>query len=269
MENRAGGATKLTNMETSDRQELSLKDRVAVVTGAARGIGEAVAYALASKGAVVVLTARDQARLAEVEAAIKKAAGRAAAIPCDLTHPPVVEAFGKRVAEIFGRCDILVNNAGLGLLGKPLLDCTLEEWNRLMDTNLRGPFLMIRALAPMMVAARAGHIVNISSLAGRNPLPNGAAYAASKWGLNGLTYSLAEELRQYGVRVSAIAPGSVNTRFGANANSSSSNQTVPQREKDRSKMIQPADVAEAVLQVVTQPANAFISEVLLRPTMKP
>jgi 3-oxoacyl-[acyl-carrier protein] reductase len=259
----------LTIMETPVPREPSLKDQVAVVTGAARGIGEAVAHALATRGAVVVLTARDQARLAEVEAAIKKVGGQAAAIPCDLTHPPVVEAFGKRVAEIFGRCDILVNNAGLGLLGKPLVECTLEEWTRLMDTNLRGPFLMIRALAPMMIAARAGHIVNISSLAGRNPLPNGAAYAASKWGLNGLTYSLAEELRQYGVRVSAIAPGSVNTRFGATAGSSNQTERAPRQEKDRSKMIQPADVAEAVLQVVTQPANAFISEVLLRPTIKP
>jgi 3-oxoacyl-[acyl-carrier protein] reductase len=117
---------------------------------------------------------------------------------------------------------------------------------------------MIRSLAPLMIAAKSGHIVNISSLAGKNALPQGAAYSASKWGLNGLTYSVAEELRQYHVRVSVIAPGSVDTHFGAAGST-----------KDRSKMIQPDDVAQAVAMLVTQAATSFVSEILLRPTMKP
>ena len=100
------------------------------------------------------------------------------------------------------------------MLRKPLIDLPVEEWDQMMHTNLRAPYLMIRSLAPMMIAARCGHIINISSLAGKNILPEGAAYSASKWGLNGLTYSVAEELRQYNVRVSVIAPGSVNTHFG-------------------------------------------------------
>ena len=98
--------------------------------------------------------------------------------------------------------------------GKLLHEIKPEEWDLIFDTNLRGPYLMIRALAPLMIAARSGHIINISSLAGRNPLPKGAAYAASKWGLNGLTYSVAEELRQFNIRVSVVAPGSINTDFG-------------------------------------------------------
>lgn len=132
-----------------------------------------------------------------------------------------------------------------------------DAWDAVMGTNLRGPYLMIRAFAPMMIAARGGHIVNISSLAGHNPLKNGAAYAASKWGLNGLTYSVAEELREYGIRVSAIAPGSVNTGFGVSSG------------KDASKKIQPEDVANVVAMLVTQAPQSFVSEVLLRPTFKP
>ncbi len=248
-------------------QPISLKDRIAVVTGAARGIGEAISRMLAREGATVVLTARNREQLEAVKSEIEKHSGRAVVLPCDLTDPASVEALGKSVTAQFGRCDVLVNNAGVGLLGKPLVDCTPEEWDRILQTNLRGPFLVIRALAPMMIAARSGYIVNISSLAGRNPLPNGAAYAASKWGLNGLTYSLAEELRQYGIRVTAIAPGSVNTHFSASANPGTGKGMW--QEKAPSKMLQPDDVAATVLHVITQPANAFVSEVLMRPTVKP
>jgi 3-oxoacyl-[acyl-carrier protein] reductase len=232
--------------------------QVAVVTGAARGIGEAIAVRLARMGAVVVLTARDSARLTQVKAAIEQQPGKAVVLPCDLTDAKAVAAFGERVSEQCGRCDILVNNAGVAVLRKPLVDLPVEEWDQMMNTNLRAPYLMIRSLAPMMIAARAGHIINISSLAGKNVLPEGAAYSASKWGLNGLTYSVAEELRQYNVRVSVIAPGSVNTGFGASGST-----------KDRTRMVQPDDVAQVVAMLVTQAPNSFVSEVLLRPTTKP
>ncbi len=239
----------------------ALKNQVAVVTGAARGIGEAVARTLAHMGASVTLIARDRAQLEKVQNGIEQDGGRAEAIACDLTDPKAVAAMGDRLKKQHGRCDILVNNAGVGAPGKPLIELTPEEWDKVMDTNLRGPYLTIRALAPMMIAARSGHVINISSLAGKNPLPNGAAYAASKWGLNGLTYSAAEELRQYNVRVAVIAPGSVDTGFGGGK--------APGQGKDRSKMVHPADVAKAVAMLVTQAPNSFISEVLLRPTMKP
>jgi 3-oxoacyl-[acyl-carrier protein] reductase len=235
-----------------------LRDQVAVVTGAARGIGEAIANRLADMGAIVVLTARDQARLAQVKTAIEHHGGRASVLPCDLTDEKAVAALGEKVTKEHGRCDILVNNAGVGVLRKPLIDLPVEEWDQMMHTNLRAPYLMMRSLAPLMIAARSGHIINISSLAGKNILPEGAAYSASKWGLNGLTYSAAEELRQYNVRVSVIAPGSVNTHFGG-----------PRGTKDPSRMIQPDDVARVVAMLVTQAPTSFISEVLLRPTMKP
>jgi 3-oxoacyl-[acyl-carrier protein] reductase len=235
-----------------------LSKQVAVVTGAARGIGEAIALRLARMGAAVVLTARDQSRLAQVKAVVEQFGGKAMVLPCDLTDEKAVAAFGERVRQEFGRCDILVNNAGVAVLRKPLVDLPVNEWDQIMQTNLRAPYLTIRALAPLMIAARYGHIINISSLAGKNVLPEGAAYSASKWGLNGLTYSVAEELRQYNVRVSVIAPGSVNTHFGGGTGG-----------KDRTRMVQPDDVAQVVSLLVTQAPNSFVSEVLLRPTMKP
>ncbi len=235
-----------------------LSKQVAVVTGAARGIGEAIALRLARMGAAVVLTARDQARLAQVKAAIEQLGGKAMALPCDLTDEKAVAAFGERVGREFGRCDILVNNAGVAVLRKPLVDLPVNEWDQMMQTNLRAPYLMIRSLAPLMIAARYGHIINISSLAGKNVLPEGAAYSASKWGLNGLSYSVAEELRQYNVRVSVIAPGSVNTHFSGGGGT-----------KDRTRMVQPDDVAQVISMLVTQAPTSFVSEVLLRPTMKP
>ncbi len=235
-----------------------LSKQVAVVTGAARGIGEAIALRLARMGAAVVLTARDQTRLAQVKAAVEQDSGKAMVLPCDLTDETAVAALGERVGREFGRCDILVNNAGVAVLRKPLVDLPVSEWDQMMQTNLRAPYLMIRSLARLMIAARYGHIINISSLAGKNVLPEGAAYSASKWGLNGLTYSVAEELRQYNVRVSVIAPGSVNTHFGGGGST-----------KDRTRMVQPDDVAEVVSLLVTQAPTSFVSEVLLRPTMKP
>ena len=235
-----------------------LTGQVAVVTGAARGIGEAISHRLSRMGAALVLTARDQARLAQVKEDIEQHGGKAFVLPCDLTDESEVVALGQRVGQDHGRCDILVNNAGVGVLRKPLIDLPVEDWDRMMDTNLRGPYLMIRSFAPMMIAARYGHIINISSLAGKNILPEGAAYSASKWGLNGLTYSVAEELRQYNVRVSVIAPGSVNTKFGSGSST-----------KDPTRMVQPEDVAQVVAMLVTQAPTSFVSEVLLRPTMKP
>ncbi len=236
-----------------------LNGQVAVVTGAARGIGEAIAKRLAAMGATVVLTARDAEQLHRVQQQIASAGGKASVHACDLQDAEAVAALGDIVQQQHGRCDILVNNAGIGILGKPLHQMTPAEWDTLMSTNLRAPYLMIRAFAPMMIAASNGHIINVSSLAGRNPLPNGAAYSASKWGLNGLTYSVAEELRPYNVRVSVVAPGSVNTHFGGGGSTG----------KNPVKKVQPEDVAHVVAMLVTQAPQSFVSEVLIRPTQKP
>jgi 3-oxoacyl-[acyl-carrier protein] reductase len=234
-----------------------LKGQVAVITGGGRGIGAAIGQKLAGFGALAVLCGRSRAPLDSTAAAIGKAGGQAEAVECDVTDLKSVEAVAAQISRSFGRIDILVNNAGIGGFGGPLHQMAPEAWDRVLNTNLRGVFYCIRAFAPMMIKARAGHIVNISSLAGKNPLPNGAAYAASKWGLNGLSYSVAEELRAHNIRVSVICPGSVNTELTAHEG------------KDPGRMLQPDDVAHAVAMLVTQAPQSFVSEVLLRPTQKP
>jgi 3-oxoacyl-[acyl-carrier protein] reductase len=234
-----------------------LAGQVAVITGAGRGIGAAIAHELSSLGATAVLCGRTLAALESSAHAITESGGTAEVVLCDVTNLQSVEAAAKRVETSLGRVDILVNNAGIGGFGGPLHQLAPDSWEHILNTNLRGVFYTTRAFAPMMIRVRSGHIINISSLAGKNALPNGAAYAASKWGLNGLTYSLAEELRGHNVRVAVICPGSTNTDLS------------PHGGKDHSKMLQPEDVAHAVAMLVTQSPQSFVSEILLRPTQKP
>jgi len=240
--------------ETSD----SLSGAVAVVTGGSRGIGQAIATRLAEMDASVVLTGRDETRVQQVARELGAQGHRAEGISCDVTDLASVEALGKRLRRDYGRVDILVNNAGIGGPPGVLHELAPGDWDAIFNTNLRGVYYMLRAIVPLMIQTGAGHIINISSLAGKNPLPRGAAYSASKWGLNGLTYGVAEELRGHNIRVSVICPGSVNTDFS------------PRRQgKETNKMLQPGDVAHAVAMLVTQEPQSFISEVLLRPTQKP
>ncbi len=243
------------NMHTINARPLG--GQVAVVTGAGRGIGAAIAVRLAGMGAATVVCGRTRAKLEATVAAISKAGGQAEVAECDVTDLGSVEAVASRLDRGFGRLDILVNNAGIGAFSSPLHQLPPESWDHVLNTNLRGVFYCIRSFAPLMIRARSGHIVNISSLAGKNALPNGAAYAASKWGLNGLSYSVAEELRIHNIRVSVVCPGSVNTELS------------PHEGKDVNKMLQPDDIAHAVAMLVTQAPQSFASEILLRPTLKP
>jgi 3-oxoacyl-[acyl-carrier protein] reductase len=235
----------------------SLNSQIALVTGAGRGIGAAIARRLAGLGTTVVLCGRTRSHLQSTADVISEAGGKCNVIECDVSALGAVEQLAARVQDGHGRIDILVNNAGIGGFGGPLHQLPPDQWDKILNTNLRGVYYMIRAFAPMMIEAKSGHIINISSLAGKNALPNGAAYAASKWGLNGLTYSVAEELRTHNIRVSVVCPGSVDTSLS------------PHTGKDKNKMLQPEDVAHAVEMLVTQAPQSFISEVLLRPTQKP
>src|SRR5580693_7203221 len=234
-----------------------LAGQVAVITGAGGGIGAAIALELSRLGAIAVLCGRTRAALESSAQAIAEAGGKAEVIPCDVSSLDSVEGAARHVESSFGCVDILVNNAGIGGFGGPLHQLPPDAWEQILNTNLRGVFYTTRAFVPMMIRARSGHIINISSLAGKNALPNGAAYAASKWGLNGLSYSLAEELRSHNIRVAVICPGSTDTDLS------------PHVGKDPGKMLQPEDVAHAVAMLVTQSAQSFVSEILLRPTQKP
>ena len=237
--------------------QVTLSGQVAAVTGAGRGIGAAIATMLAELGAHVVLMGRSRDTLDSTSRDIHNRGGQSSVVEANVTDLRSMESAARQVETDLKRLDILINNAGVGLLSKPLHELPPEDWDRMMNTNLRGVYYCIRSFAPLMIRGKSGHIVNISSLAGKNALPNGAAYAASKWGLNGLTYSVAEELRPHNIRVSVVCPGSVHTDFSPHAG------------KSAEKMLQASDVAHAVRMIVTQGPQSFASEILLRPTQKP
>ena len=234
-----------------------LSEKIAVITGGGRGMGAAIARRLAGLGATAVICGRDRSRLEDTAQQIRATGSRCEAMVCDVRDWTSVAALAARVEQMFGRLDILVNNAGVGGFRGPLHTMPPEEWDPILNTNLRGVFYTMRAFAPMMVSAGGGHIINISSLAGKNPLPNAAAYGSSKWGLNGLSYSVAEELRGHGIRVSVVCPGSTNTEFS------------PHTGQDPARMLQAGDIADVVAMLVTQKPQSFVSEVLMRPTQKP
>jgi len=233
-----------------------LEGKVAIITGASRGIGLAVAHRLGTLGAKVSLCARDAGKLKSAADELRPVAADVFSAAVDVTHGDQIVAFVQNTEKSLGPVDILVNNAGIGYFG-PTHEATEANWDSVLDTNLKSVFLASKAVAPGMIARRGGHIINIASLAGKNAFAGGGIYCASKWGLLGLTECMAEDLRGYGIRVSAVCPGSVATDFS------------PHGKKDISKMLQAEDIAHVVEMIVAQPAQSFISEVLLRPTQKP
>jgi 3-oxoacyl-[acyl-carrier protein] reductase len=229
---------------------------VALVTGASRGIGLAIAETLGRMGAKVSLCARDPKRLEDVAGLFEREGIRALAVPADVTRANETVSLVAKTEQSLGPIEILVNNAGVGYFG-PTHEASETNWDDVLDTNLKSVFLMSKAVAPGMIRRRSGHIINIASLAGKNAFVGGGIYCASKWGLLGLTQCMAEDLRASGIRVSAISPGTVDTEFSSHVG------------RDPRKMLQPQDVAHAVEMIVTQEPQSFISEILLRPTQKP
>ena len=233
-----------------------LKGKVAVVTGGSRGIGYAIADILGQLGAAVVITATNAEGIDRAAHGLSGKGIACEGLVCDVTDLNSVNELGSRLRDRYGRVDVLVNNAGVGEQASLLHELKPEAWERIFNTNVRGVYYMMRAVVPLMMESGGGDIINISSLAGKNPLPRGAAYAASKWALNGLSYSVAEELRSHNIRVSVVCPGSVNTEFSPHAG------------KDPERMLRGEDVAHVVAMLVTQRPQSFVSEVLLRPTQK-
>jgi len=233
-----------------------LERKVALVTGASRGIGFAIARSLGRMGTKVSICARDVERLERARGELERAGASVLAAPADISRPVEIEALVEKTTRSLGAIEILVNNAGIGYFG-PFYQAEEANWDKQLDTNLKAVFLLSKAVAPGMMERRDGHIINIASLAGKNSFAGGAIYCASKWGLVGLTECMAEDLRPFGIRVSVICPGSVETEFSPHAG------------KDPRKMLQPEDIAHAVEMLVTQAPQSFISEVLIRPTQKP
>ena len=236
--------------------EKPIAGQVALVTGGSRGIGLAIAARLGRMGARIAICARSAESLERAAEGLRRDAVETLAMAADVTRSAEVTVLVERTRKSLGPVDILVHNAGVGIFG-PVQALRESDWDAVLDTNLKAVFLVSKEVAPDMIRRRTGQIINISSLAGKNAFANGSVYCASKWGLLGLTYCMAEDLRTYGIRVSAVCPGTVATEFSPHAG------------KDPSKMLQPDDVAHAVAALVTQAPQSFISEVLLRPTQKP
>jgi NAD(P)-dependent dehydrogenase (short-subunit alcohol dehydrogenase family) len=246
----------IRNANSESALDKPLAGAVALVTGASRGIGKAIARKLAALGAAVSICGRDSATLDSAAQELLPTDARVMATRADLTRPEDIAALVENTEKGLGPVSILVNNAGIGSFG-PFQDKTSEEWDRVMNTNLKSIFLVSKAVVPSMILRGKGDIINISSLAGKNTFASGGIYCASKWGVQGLSGCMAEDLRSYGIRVSVICPGSVATEFSGRG------------PKDAAKVLSAEDVAHAVAMVALQGPRSFISEVQLRPVRKP
>ena len=245
----------MTETQADARNYTPLSGSVALVTGGSRGIGRAIALRLGALGSSVAICARDASALKEVSSELESRAPRVFAHPADVTRSSDVASLVEKTEATLGPISILVNNAGIGVFG-PAHEKSEEDWDRVLNTNLKSVFLVSRAVAPSMIRQKRGDIINISSLAGRNAFAGGALYCASKWGVQGLSACMAEDLREHGIRVSVICPGSVATEFSGRG------------PKEPSKALTPDDVAHAVAMVVTQSPQSFLSEIHVRPLRK-
>jgi len=234
---------------------MTLAGTIAVVTGATEGIGRATAFALGEAGARLAICSRQEQRVQVTVSSLRAANVEVVGRACDVGDPDQVEAFTELVMHQLGSPSILVNNAGIGWFGA-FTDMPLEAWDRLMATNLRSLFLVTRAFLPGMIERGRGDVVNVASLAARNPVAGGVAYAASKHAVLGFSRSLLLEVRKHGIRVIAICPGSV-------ASPSFSRSS---RERDPAKMLAPDDVARAIVSTLAlPPERATVSELDIRP----
>jgi len=237
---------------------MPLTGKIALITGGSRGIGLATARALLTQGASVAIAATDRARVdaAASELAREAASSRVLALTASVRNPSEAEDIVARTASHFGGLDILINNAGVGVF-RPVADMTVDEWQRVMDTNVSGVFYCCHAAIPRMKARRGGWIINISSLASKNAFVNGAAYCASKAALNAFSEALMQEVRYDGIRVAYVLPGSVNTGFGGLANTKSD------------WALQPDDVAQVIVDLLAHPPRSLPSRVEIRPAQPP
>lgn len=242
-----------------------LAGKVALVTGASSGIGEAVARALAAAGASVGLGARRAERLEALAQEIRAAGG--VALPCtvDVTSRDQVEHFAAHVRSAFGRIDILVNNAGVMPLS-PVAELRVEEWELMVDVNLKGVLYGIAAVLPTMLEQGAGHIVNIGSVAGRRPFPGGSVYSATKFAVRSLTAGLQLELSAHkGIRVTDIQPGVVETELLDHISDPAIRSRFDEAWEGKRRLLG-EDVAAAVLYAVAAPDRVNVNEILIRPT---
>jgi NAD(P)-dependent dehydrogenase (short-subunit alcohol dehydrogenase family) len=236
---------------------MTFAGKVAVVTGGSKGIGFAIAESLVKEGASVFICARDEHDLRKAIDALA-AHGPADGVTCDVSNEDQVSELLNACVEKFGGIDILINNAGVGYLGTTVEDMTADQFRVTLETNLFGVFYACHHAIPLLKQRGGGYIFNISSLAGQNPHARMAAYNASKFGLNGFSEAMMQEVRHDGIKVSYICPGSVNTSFGGDAPDDS-----------KAWQLQPEDIARVVVDLLNFDPRALPSKVEIRPSRPP
>ncbi len=232
-----------------------LEGTVSLVTGAGRGIGRALALALAAEKSTVVLTARTLRELEAVRDEIQSWGGKAEVVQADIMRDEDVGRVFEKISSTFGRLDVLVNNAGIGRFA-PIKELSVEDFDAMWRLNMRAPFLCSQKAIPFMEKQRQGAIVNIASLAGKNAFVGGGGYSATKWALLGFSRTLMLEVREYNIRVITMCPGSVDTSF-----SSSERDSI-----QSSKIIHPNDIAQTMIAALQLPDRTMVSEIDIRPT---
>jgi NADP-dependent 3-hydroxy acid dehydrogenase YdfG len=242
-----------------------LDGKVAAITGASSGIGEATAIALAGAGAAVSLGARRKDRLDDLAERISADGGPALAIEADIADQRQAESFLSRTAEELGRLDILINNAGLMLLG-PVEGADLEEWRRMVDVNVLGLLYCTHAALPLMRERGGGHIVNLSSVAGRYAHFGSAVYNLTKFGVTGFSEALRQEALNSNIRVSVVEPGMVDTELQGHNENPAVREGLQKFRDDIGTVLEADDIARGILYAVRQPEHVNVNEVLIRPT---
>jgi NADP-dependent 3-hydroxy acid dehydrogenase YdfG len=242
----------------------SLNGKVAVVTGASSGIGEATVRSLAAEGAAVVAGARRKERLHGLVEEVARDGGKAIAVECDLTDEQQAHALVDRAIEEFGRIDILVNNAGVMLLSKVEKGLS-DEWRQMFDVNVLGLLYATDAAVEAMKGQGSGHIVNVSSVAGRKTRPTGGVYSGTKFAVNAISEAMRQELLEDGIRITIVEPGAVATELTEHITDEEVREGLKQRNIEP---LQSEDVANAIAYAVSQPQRVSVNEILIRPTQQ-
>lgn len=233
-----------------------LRGRVAIVTGASSGLGRATAIALAAEGVRIVATGRDASRLASLVEEIKGAGGACVAVRGDAALAETAEEVLRTALETYQQVDVLVNNAGQGNY-KSLVETTPQDFDELMNSNMRSTFLFSRAVAPQFMAQRSGTLVFVSSVAGLAGAPNEAVYSATKFAQVGFAQSVDEELRPYGIKICTVCPGGIKSRFAVGRGRNAEDVAT-------SSMMEAAEVADAIVFACAQPKNVRVPQMIVR-----
>lgn len=231
-----------------------MKNKVVWVTGASTGIGKAIAEKFSKEGCIVVVTARRKSRLVKIVSEIKFAGREASAFVCNVMSERSVFQTAKRIREKYGNIDVLINNAGATVF-KSFLETKTQDYNNVIDTNLKGPFLCMKAVLPQMIKKKHGSIINILSVAAGTAFENSAVYSASKAGMSAMANCIRTEVRRYDIKICNIFPGAVDTAMWESK----------ARQRYRNRMMTPADIAEITFDVYNKPKKVVIEDLIVRP----